>query len=130
MSGSYGFSINVELTPSDTTNLKERLLDFISGNSNEESILRSIHLDEEEDLIVFFGDNEDTWRYDYSPEVIECMRRIEEEFGGKFKGELLWYTYELHSDITQEYVFDGLGGVKYDITTDELEDDYYSDEEE
>lgn len=129
MSGSYGFSINLELKVKNDPNLHERLLDFIGGNSNEENILRSIFLEEEEELIVFFGDNEDTWRYDYTQEVITLLRRIEDSFGGRFKGEILWFSYDLHSNTTQEYIFDGEGGVKYSVTTESLDDDYYGEEE-
>ena len=130
MSGSYGFSMNLELTSPDNSHLHDRLLDFIGGNSNEEQILRSVFLNEEKDLIVFFGDNEDTWRYDYCQEVIGHLRKIEDSFGGKFKGELQWFSYDLHSDTTQEYLFDGKGGVKFNLTTESLDDDYYEDEEE
>jgi hypothetical protein len=130
MSGSYGFSMNLELTATDNSHLHDRLLDLIGGNSNEEEILRSVFLDEEKNLIVFFGDNEDTWRYDYSQEVISYLKKIEDTFGGKFKGEFQWYSYDLHSDTTQEYIFDGEGGVKYNLTTESLDDDYYDDEEE
>lgn len=130
MSGNYGFSINLELTPTDTTNLHERVLEFLEGSSNEEEILKSVLLEEEENQIVFFGDNEDQWRYDYANEVIALMRKIEDEFGGTFKGEMQWYSYELHSDIIQEWIFDGEGNVKYDLRTEDLEDDYYDDDEE
>lgn len=130
MSGNYGFSINLELTPTDTTNLHERVLDFLDGSSNEEEILRSVLLEEEENQIVFFGDNQDQWRYEYGNEVIALMRKIEDEFGGKFKGDMQWYSYELHSDTIQEWEFDGEGNAKYNIRVEELEDDYYPEDEE
>ena len=131
MSGSYGFSANLEMSPAeDIKDLHEKVKEFLSDKGNEGSILDSLLFTEEEDKVVFFGDNEDTWRYDYSKEVIGLLREIEKLYGGYFKGELLWFTYELHSDVTQEYLFDGEGGAKYNITTEELEEDYYPDEEE
>jgi len=130
MSGSYGFSMNLELKSKDDSNLHDKLLEFIGGNSNEESILRGLFIKDEEKLIVFFGDNENTWRYDYTQEVIACLKKIEDEFEGRFKGEFQWYSYDLHSDTTQNYIFDGEGGVKYSVTTESLDEDYYDDEEE
>jgi len=133
MSGSYGFSINLELKPNlDVDNLHDHVKEFINenGGHNESEILQSLFIDEEQDMIVFFGDNEDTWRYDYTKEVISLLRKIEEYYDGYFKGEFLWYTYEMHGDIIQDHQFDGKGGVEYKLTTEPLEDDEWGDEDE
>jgi len=130
MSGSYGFSLNMELTPTNTDNLYRRVLDFLDeGESAQEEILKSVLIEEEDGLIVFFGDNEDTWRYDYSNEVIELLKGIEDHFGGQFKGDLIFFEYALHGDVVQEYNYDGKGNIKYKIYTEELEEDYYPEED-
>lgn len=131
MSGSYGFSINVELTPNDTTNLQERINDYLDEiNNNQSQLLKSVLLEDEEDMIVFFGDHEDTWRHDYSGEVISLLNKIEYTFGGKFKGEFFWFEYDFDEDIIQEWIFDGEGGIKYDLRTESVDDGYGYDEDE
>ena len=131
MSGSYGFSINLELTPNDATNLIERVNDYLDEiNNNQSDILKSVLLEEEEGMIVFFGDHEDTWRYDYSREVLSLLNKIEYTFGGKFKGDFFWYEYDFEEDTVQEWVFDGKGGIKYDLRTESVDEDFDDEEEE
>lgn len=122
MSGSYGFSINVEITPNDTTNLIERVQDFLDGNSNEEQILKDTLLDEETEQIVFFGDHEEEWRHPYGREVIDLLNKLKVEFGGHFTGELIWYTYDYNETTIETWSFDGNGEMKYDVDTEEEED--------
>lgn len=125
MSGSYGFSINVELTPNDTTNLQERINDYLDEiNNNQSQLLKSVLLDEEKDMIVFFGDHEDTWRHNYSREVISLLNKIEYTFGGKFKGEFFWFEYDFEVDTIEEWIFDGTGKIKYDLRTEFVDGDY------
>lgn len=125
MSGSYGFSINVELTPNDTTNLQERINDYLDEiNNNQSQLLKSVLLDEEKDMIVFFGDHEDTWRHNYSREVISLLNKIEYTLGGKFKGEFFWFEYDFEVDTIEEWIFDGTGKIKYDLRTEFVDGDY------
>ena len=85
MSGSYGFSVNLVLKPNSEFTFDE-VREFIeeNGGSNESQIFQSILLEDEEGLIEFFGDNEDTWRYDYSQEMIELLKKLEDRYDGKF----------------------------------------------
>jgi hypothetical protein len=131
MSGSYGFSVNLELKPNSEFTFDE-VREFIeeNGGNNESQILQSILLEDEQGLIVFFGDNEDTWRYDYSQEMIELLKKLEDQYGGKFKGELIWFEYGLHSDTVMEYEFDGEGGVKFTLKDEPVDEDDWADEEE
>jgi len=131
MSGSYGFSVNLELKPNSKFTFDE-VREFIeeNGGNNESQILRSILLEDEQDLIVFFGDNEDTWRYDYSQEMIELLKKLEDQYGGKFKGELIWFEYGLHSDTVMEYEFDGEDGVKFTLKDEPVDEDDWADEED
>jgi len=128
MSGAYGFSINLELKPTDTNNLIERVNEYLADlDSNESQLLQEVFLEDEEDLIVFFGDNEDTWRYDYSPEVLSLISKIENDFGGKFKGEFSWYEYEIEEDTIQKWTFDGNGDIQSEIDTVSNEEDDWED---
>ena len=131
MSGSYGFSVNLEFKPNSKFTFDE-VREFIeeNGGSNESQILRSTLLEDEEDLIVFFGDNEENWRYDYSQEMIAVLKKLEDHYGGKFKGELIWFSYGLHSDTVMEYTFDGEGGVNFTVKDEPVDEDEWADEEE
>lgn len=131
MSGSYGFSINLELKPTDTTNLIERVNEYLEDlDTNESELLREVLIEDEGDMIVFFGDHENHWRHDYSPEVLSLLSKIENDFGGKFKGDFFWYEYEMEEDTIQEWVFDGEGEIRYDVRTESNEEDFDEDEEE
>jgi hypothetical protein len=125
MSGSYGFSINVDLRPSSAFTFDE-VREFIeeNGGSNESEILNSTLLEEEKDLIVFFGDNEDPWRYPYYPEVLELLKKIESNYDGFFKGEFQWFEYEVEEDTIQTWTFDGNGGIREEIETISNEDEW------
>ena len=131
MSGSYGFSVNLELKPNPEFTFDE-VREFIeeNGGSNEAQILNSILLEDEEELIVFFGDNEESWRYDYSQEMIELLSLIEKEFGGNFKGELIWFEYGLESDTVMEYVFDGNGSYTLTVKDEPIENEWDDEEDE
>ena len=131
MSGSYGFSVNLELKPNSEFTFDE-VREFIeeNGGSNEAQILNSILLEDEEELIVFFGDNEESWRYDYSQEMIELLSLIEKEFGGNFKGELIWFEYGLESDTVIEYVFDGNGSYTLTVKDEPIENEWDDEEDE
>lgn len=118
MSGSHGFSINLVLTPNDSTNLIERVDEYLDDiNNNESSILKSALCEDREDMIVLLGDHEDIWRHDYSSEVLSLLSEMEDTFGGKFIGDFFWYSYDFEEDTIQEWVFDGKGGIKYDLRT-------------
>ena len=131
MSGSYGFSVNLVLKPNSEFTFDE-VREFIeeNGGSNESQIFQSILLEDEEGLIEFFGDNEDTWRYNYSQEMIELLKKLEDQYDGKFKGELIWFEYGLHTDTVMEYAFDGEGGVKFTLEDEPIDEDEWADEDE
>ena len=118
MAGDYGFSFNLKMLPKDTKDLIKRTRQYLEDNdSNESEILKEVLSEEKEDLIVFNGENEDAWRYSYANEVLSLISKIENDFGGKFKGEFIWYEYEMEEDTIEKWVFDGEGNTAYDVET-------------
>jgi len=117
MSGAYGFSINLEFV-SDTKDLVNDIKEIINDNSNESIILKETLLDEEieDGNVVFFGDNEDTWRHPYQEEVINKLKEISKKYNGYFVGDFEWHFHE--DDITERYCFTEGG----EITKDYIED--------
>jgi len=90
MSGDYGFSFNLKMLPKDTKDLVKRTRQYLEDtDSNESEILKEVLSEEKEGLIIFNGENEDAWRYSYANEVLSLISKIENDFGGKFKGELI-----------------------------------------
>tara|TARA_B100001778_G_C18571575_1_gene622859 strand:+ start:96 stop:1004 length:909 start_codon:yes stop_codon:yes gene_type:complete len=113
----YGFTINLEFV-SETKVLVNEIKEIINDNSNESSILKQTLLEEEleEGNLVFFGDNEDTWRHPYQEEVVQKLKEIQQKFDGYFVGDFEWLFFEDDSAVKYNFSKDGR------ITKESIED--------
>jgi len=102
-------------------NLKKVNKIIKSQGDNERYIIED-GLKVDNNRIIIDGYSSETWRYDYSEEVVQLLKKLEKELNFNFKGKFKWVTEDYAHVTTSLYIFNGRGNCKKHIGIMENED--------